>query len=384
MSEAALIVGGGPAGAAVACLLAAANRPPLLIEREAEPRHKVCGEFLSWEAQAALGALGVDLEALGASHITRLRLIHGHDIAEAALPFTARGLTRRALDAALLARAETLGARVLRGVAVRAITADGAGLKVEADTTQQVDALFLASGKHDVRGQKRDARGTVDDLIGFKSYVRLSDAQAQALDGYIEVMLFDGGYAGLQRVENGLANLCLLVTRRRFARVAKRWPDLLAALAEETPHLAARLDGAVEQLARPLTIAGLPYGFIHRPNSADPIRLFRVGDQLGVIPSFAGDGLSIALLSGAAAARAWLRGQDARTYHDAMTPLLHWPIGLAGALYRAGASPAGRALMLRAARVWPGLMRFAAAHTRMSAAMLAKAGLEGQIDAPRA
>ena len=68
-----VIVGGGPAGAAAACILAEAKRAVLLIERDAEPRHKVCGEFLSIEAQTYLAHLGIDLDALGASRISRLR-----------------------------------------------------------------------------------------------------------------------------------------------------------------------------------------------------------------------------------------------------------------------------------------------------------------------
>ena len=100
-----VIVGGGPAGAAAACILASAERPVLLIERDAEPRHKVCGEFLSIEAQTYLAHLGIDLDALGASRISRLRLARERRLTEVGLPFTARGLSRRVLDDALLQRA---------------------------------------------------------------------------------------------------------------------------------------------------------------------------------------------------------------------------------------------------------------------------------------
>jgi NaMN:DMB phosphoribosyltransferase len=55
-----VIVGGGPAGAAAACLLARHGRRPLLLERETGAHDKVCGDFVSVEAQAALAALGLD------------------------------------------------------------------------------------------------------------------------------------------------------------------------------------------------------------------------------------------------------------------------------------------------------------------------------------
>ncbi|HZF94101.1 MAG TPA: FAD-dependent monooxygenase, partial [Allosphingosinicella sp.] len=46
----ALIVGGGPAGAAAAIALARAGAAPELIERSAGPRDVVCGGFLGWDA----------------------------------------------------------------------------------------------------------------------------------------------------------------------------------------------------------------------------------------------------------------------------------------------------------------------------------------------
>ena len=48
MSEA-VVIGGGLAGGAVATLLARAGREVTLIEREASPVDKVCGEFLSFQ-----------------------------------------------------------------------------------------------------------------------------------------------------------------------------------------------------------------------------------------------------------------------------------------------------------------------------------------------
>ncbi|HTQ82284.1 MAG TPA: FAD-dependent oxidoreductase, partial [Pseudolabrys sp.] len=62
-----VVVGGGPAGAATACGLAAAGREVLLIERTDGPHHNVCGEFLSIETQAQLRRLEIDPLTLGAA-----------------------------------------------------------------------------------------------------------------------------------------------------------------------------------------------------------------------------------------------------------------------------------------------------------------------------
>ena len=78
-----IIVGGGAAGAAAACLL---GPDALLIERETAAHDKICGEFLSWEAQEYLSRLGLDLTALGAVPIDRVRLVYRGQVAEAPRP----------------------------------------------------------------------------------------------------------------------------------------------------------------------------------------------------------------------------------------------------------------------------------------------------------
>ena len=51
---AALIVGGGPAGASAAIALARGGAKPVVIERSPGERDLVCGGFLGWDAIAAL------------------------------------------------------------------------------------------------------------------------------------------------------------------------------------------------------------------------------------------------------------------------------------------------------------------------------------------
>ncbi|MDO9489604.1 MAG: FAD-dependent monooxygenase, partial [Sphingomonadaceae bacterium] len=100
-----IIVGGGPAGATAAWQLATAGEAVRLLERDTAPRDRICGEFVSVEAQEVLRQMGIDPAALGAPAIDRLRLVSGERVAESALPFRAYGLTRKTMDAAMLARA---------------------------------------------------------------------------------------------------------------------------------------------------------------------------------------------------------------------------------------------------------------------------------------
>ena len=366
-----VIIGGGLAGAAAATLLAHAGKPPLLLERDAAPTDKICGEFLSTEAQAHLAALGFDVGRLGGAPIGRIRLVAGARSAEAALPFTAIGVSRRVLDAALLDHAAAAGAEIQRGVSVRGI--DGGSLATSAGPLN-AGTVLLGSGKHEVRGAARDTTGSIDDLIGFKQYFRVDAAAHAALAGMIEVHLFDGGYAGLQLIEGGVANLCLLVTRARFAALGRNWDALFSALLTE-PLLARRLGDAQPLLPKPLTISGVPYGFIHRASPSDSARLFRMGDQAGVIPSFSGDGMSIALHSGRLAAHAVAAGADAATYHARLCGDVARQIRLATWLQRAGFSGIGQRLMIGVIGIAPALLGAIAGATRVPEPALRRAGL---------
>jgi flavin-dependent dehydrogenase len=374
-----VILGGGPAGTAAACRLARGGRAPLVVERDPGPRHKVCGEFLSVEAQAYLADLGIDPQALGAAHITTLRLVEGSWTAEAPLPFAGLGLTRRALDEALLRRAQELGARVLRGMAVRDVSGDGAMLRVGLREEPGIRArtVFLATGKHDLRRPRRPSATGAHDLIGFKTYFVLAPSQRATLDGAIEILFFAGGYAGLQPVEAGLTNLCLVVQRSVFDTIGKSWDALLAHLCRVSPHLAGRLEGAKPHLEKPLAIFGIPYGFIHRGGAAEPEGLFRLGDQAGVIPSFSGDGISIALHTGGLAATTYLeQGNAAAAFHSRVRQDIGRQILLAGLLERVSRMQIVRPALLRACQACPGILDALAAWTRIPGAALARTGIQ--------
>jgi menaquinone-9 beta-reductase len=371
-----VVIGAGLAGSAVACRLARAGLAPLLLERDPQPRHAVCGEFLSIEAQADLVRLGVDLDRHGASRITALRLVHGAAVAEVDLPFVGRGLSRKVLDEALRQQAVRAGARLVRGAPVRSVTAGPAEISLEAGRLGEIRArtVFLASGKHDIRGAKRLGGLARDDFIAFKSYFALTPSQCAALDGIVEIVLFAGGYAGLQLVEGGQANLCLLVTRTRFDRSGRSWEALLAGLCREAPPMAERLAGASALLDRPLAVYQIPYGLLHRSRPSDAQGLFRLGDQVGVIPSLTGDGMAIALHSARLAASFYRAGRDASSvFHRQIRADIRSQMRLACAVQTASRWRGGQRALVVACRAFPDLARRFALWTRIPAAALERA-----------
>jgi flavin-dependent dehydrogenase len=366
MTRQAVIVGGGVAGAAAACLLATAGQQILLIERERTAKPKVCGEFLSCAAQSYIRELGVDLSALGALPIGRVRLAAGRRVAEASLPFQGLSLPRHVLDEALLARAAQSGAEIWRDHAVREINAGhGVSLLVDGMGGVEADALFLASGKHDVRGGERPVATGRHDYIGLKGYFDLPAAQSQQLSGYIELAMFKGGYAGLQLVGAGRANLSLLVTQRRFALANHNWHELLQGISAENALLGMRLANAVPELERPMAIFRLPFGYLHSgPDVAD---IYRLGDQMACMPSFSGDGMSIALHSAFLSTQSYLSNRSAELYHRCMRRDLarqfRWGQFLSGLIK----SRVGQHMVLTAAAMLPPLLSGMASLTRLPA-----------------
>jgi len=179
----------------------------------------------------------------------------------------------------------------------------------------------------------------------------------------VELMLFAGGYAGLQPVEGGRANLCLLVQRDRFTAIGRNWPALLAAIGAETPALGVRLDGATPEWTRPMTIAGLPYGLVVRASETDG--MWRLGDQAAVIPSFSGDGMSIALHSARLAASAYLAGQGAQAYQARLAADVGAQVWRATWLSRIFVHRGPQHGLLATARLLPAALRLGTALTRV-------------------
>jgi len=350
----ALIVGGGPAGASAAIALARGGAMPVLIDRSPGERDLVCGGFLGWDSIASLKRLGIDPATLGAKPIHRLRLISGTRIVEAALPKAAAGLSRRRLDSALLRMAEEAGAAVLRGRAARGL--DGHRLRLDDGEEMEGDAIFLATGKHELRGAAREI-GKRPVSVGLRAALTPSPEMARDLADTIELHLYNGGYAGLLLQEDGAVNLCLTAGRGRLAGGPEA---LVAALARDAPLLAERLGEAHHDWE---AIAGVPYGWRARATAPG---VYRLGDQAAVIASLAGDGIAVALASGAAAAHACLQGDGtgARAYQRAFAKRAKCPLAIADMFRHMAEAPVRRKLLMGLAKV-PGLAAAAAKLTRI-------------------
>jgi menaquinone-9 beta-reductase len=356
-----VVVGGGPSGAMLAMRLGAAGRKVTLLERETTAHHKVCGEFLSRETVEYLEQAGLYPCELGAAPIRNIRLSTGRRAVCASLPFRAYSLSRYALDAVMLERAEESGCQVLRGACVDRVDPDDREWQIRLRDGQSIRArnVFLANGKHDLHGWDRSG-GKQCDLVGFKMHWQLNPVQTKAMRGVMELFLFAGGYGGLSLIETEVANLCIVVQRADLRRVGQ-FGELFASILSDNPNLLQRMQGAEALWDRPLAISPIPYGYL----VGNPCGIWCVGDQAAVIPSFTGDGLAIALHSGALAAEMFLAGATADEYHRRLVEQLKSGMSLATRISRAMVSQIGRGIAPFGLRLFPNAMQWIASSTRI-------------------
>ncbi|WP_257545933.1 NAD(P)/FAD-dependent oxidoreductase [Sphingopyxis sp. DBS4] len=362
MSDA-LIVGAGPAGSAAAIGLAQAGAKVLLLERSRETGDALCGGFLSWRTLARLEALGIDRAALGGQTVTRMRLFAGRRSSETRLPGAATGVSRRRLDGALQAAAVAAGAGLERGVHATALA--GGTVQTRDGATLTAPSLFLAAGKHGFRGFPREpARWQRSDpVIGLRLRLPAHPVLERLVGDAVELHLFDRGYAGLVRQESGGGNLCLAVHKSRLDEAGGEPAALLRALGDALPPLGERLARA--DWTRPVDAIGhVPYGW--RTTDTVP-GLFKLGDQAGVIPSLAGEGMGLALASAEAAVAAWRRGgpAEAPAFQRALAVCLVRPFALANLIWRAGENPRSAGLLTSIAIAFPPLVRLVSRVTRI-------------------
>jgi 2-polyprenyl-6-methoxyphenol hydroxylase-like FAD-dependent oxidoreductase len=306
------VVGAGPAGAATAILLARAGWSVALIERQAFPRRKVCGECVAASNLALLDELGVGgaFDLLAGAELRRVALLRGRDRVVAALPrgedptrHWGRALGREHLDTLLADAAAAAGATRLQPCSLQAIEGHAGAFRLTVRSPSGTDAALDASlivaahGSWEPlpaeREQQREAR-KASDLFAFKANFRASAIASDLLP----VLSFPGGYGGMVVAEAGLATLACCVRADRLQALRATQPAVRAGdvveamLRRECSGVRDALAGA-EREGPWLASGPLRPGI--RLGQGDA--LFRVGNAAGEAHPIVGEGISMALQS---------------------------------------------------------------------------------------
>lgn len=286
LSDRVAVIGAGAAGSGVALALARLGWEVTVYEAKAFPRAKVCGEYISPAATAELESLisADQLRAAGAVRCDVFAIEHAFDGEERSVEWTSKkaawALSRRSLDAALLALAVEAGAvarqpRSVRGVAYRddgvvIQTADGDedafGFVVHAD----------GMGRHDPAGPTP----TIEGVVGHKCHLRVPGGVRG-----VRMRAGDGAYVGTIEVEDGLCTCALVADRTHIAR-SKADPDAMLAALWPRYNPAWR-DGNWMACG----VARSPY---IEPGHARSVRL---GNAAAAVDPVGGEGIGLALWS---------------------------------------------------------------------------------------
>lgn len=289
------ILGGGLAGSLAAIHLARAGFHVIVFEKDLAFSSRVCGEFLSYEALPLLREVGVDPLALGGVEITDFRLHGPTSSADLRLPRRAIGISRGVLDEEMLRVAAAAGAEVRRGVRVTDAAEDGDTFVVSCVGGEEVRAsrLVVATGKSEFASLNA-REGRDESYVGFACHVRLKPSCASRLAGHCDLFAFEGGYGGLTSLGGGVAEFAFLIERARLRSVGSSWDALTSWIGRGNWAASHYLDGAVP-VGELSSVGSIPYGFLRRAPALPGC--FFVGDQMAVIPSLTGEGMSIALMT---------------------------------------------------------------------------------------
>ena len=309
------IVGGGPAGSTAAIRLAQSGMNVLLAEQKKFPRAKLCGEFISPECLTHFAELNIlDNMSLAGGVALHRTVFYARNSKSVTVPSEwfiagshALGLSRAEMDALLLDRARSAGVDVLEETSAVGLLYDNkkvCGVRLREKDRQMGDikaavtidatgrSRILARQIEKTKGNVKHARA---DFVAFKTHLK----GVVVPDGDCEIYAYRGGYGGCSRVENGIHNLCFIVSAKLARKYNSDAAEIVKKVVCENTRAAHALRDAEivdEWLAVPIENYG-------RAALAPADGLLTIGDAAAFIDPFTGSGILLALESAKIAAK---------------------------------------------------------------------------------
>lgn len=286
-----IIVGGGLAGLTSSIHLSKQGLKVLLIEKNAYPKHKVCGEYISNEVLPYLQYLDFDPFDHGAVNIDRLTLSTASSkTISTKLPLGGFGISRYCIDEALAHKAKANGVTFVQAtVSDVHFENDTFTITTNDATAYQAKIVIGAFGK----------RSTMDVNLN-RSFMKES-APYLAVKGHYEGIFpddlvglhnFDGGYCGISKVEADRINVCYITDYKSFKR-HKSIAAFEQQVVSKNKHLQKAFATMTPVFEKPLTISQISFS----SKQVVENHVLMCGDSAGLIHPLAGNGMSMAIRS---------------------------------------------------------------------------------------
>ena len=321
----AIVVGAGPAGAHLACLLARTGRHVALLDKERFPREKVCGGGLSRKSLALLDLDlgGVAHKWIGGAFLTfqnRSAVVKDFGYAVGCM------VLRSEFDQLLLERARKAGADYFGETAFLDLRAGDGSVVVETSRgSLRGRRLYAADGVGSAVRRKVFGRGLIDYVPALEALVELPQ---RTLNVFGDRAVFDFG-----AMPKGYG---WIFPKRDHLNVGVFSPFGASALTRRLNDFIGRYP--VLRQRRRVSYRGyaIPVRNAARRFERGPVAL--VGDAAGLVESVFGEGIYFALKSAALAAQAEIargRSADAASYTQRLGRELLPELGAARMLARA-------------------------------------------------
>jgi flavin-dependent dehydrogenase len=340
-----VVVGGGPAGLAVAIEARMAGLEVIVIERLDAPIDRACGEGLMPDGVACLERLGVSVPCEGRAPFYGIRYLDGDIVAEGRFPGSpGAGIRRTFLHAAMAERAAALGADLRWGMAVSGIDVDAVLL---ADRKLTGRWLVAADGR---TSRVRRWAGLDGTRARRRRIATRRHFSIKPWTDCVEVYWADLVEAYVTPVGPERVGVALLWEgdAETFDHLMLRFPELACRLATAPAESRDRGAGPLEQRARAVVDG----------------RLALVGDASGYLDPITGEGLTLAFHQARAVVAAMVRG-DLAGYARAHRRIGRAALALTRLLLAVERRPKLRRRMVRALAADPNLFsRLLAIHVR--------------------
>lgn len=292
MRNSVVIVGGGLAGLTAAILLRKGGLEVCLLEKNEYPFHRVCGEYVSNEVIPFLKENDLWPETLGPARISRFELTDtGGKSITMPLDLGGFGISRYALDAFFLARAQACGVEVRTGTRVEEINFENDTFQIKTRQNRLHAGLVIGAYGKRSRLDKQFGRSFINrrsPYVGVKYHIRNApqDTKTVALHN------FEGGYCGVNAVEDGIFNLCYL-SHRSNLKTHGSIPAMEKHILQANPRLKTIMNDSEFLWDAPLVINEISF------ETKEPVNdhILMCGDAAGMITPLCGNGMAMAMHS---------------------------------------------------------------------------------------